>query len=76
MQPREPSIGSWLSICLTANLQPSHTLLALTPIVRSYSSSVSSTLVCRPVKIPALLTMTSSRLKLPTVEPTMFSTAE
>ena len=73
IRPREPSTGSWVSICLMANLQPSHTLLPFTAIVRSYSSSVSSTMVCRPVKMPALLTITSSRPKLLTAESTRFS---
>ena len=75
IRPREPSTGSWVSIWRMANLQPSQTLLALTAIVRSYSSSVSSTMVCRPVKMPALLTITSSRPKLLTAAATRSSTA-
>ncbi len=40
---------------------PSHTLFTFTAIVKSYCSSVSSTMVWSPANTPALLTMTSSR---------------
>ncbi len=40
---------------------PSHTLFTFTAIVKSYCSSVSSTIVWSPANTPALLTMTSSR---------------
>ena len=61
--PREvspPPVSSRFSIWAMANLQPSHTPLALTAIVKSYCSSVSSTMVWRSVNTPALLTMMSS----------------
>jgi hypothetical protein len=60
--PREPSPGSgWSIICCSAALHPFQTPVALTAIVNSHSSSVSSRMVCSLVKTPALLTMMSSR---------------
>jgi hypothetical protein len=55
------SSSGWLSICVIAALQPRKTPLALTAMVKSHCSSVSSTIVCRPVNTPALLTKTSRR---------------
>jgi hypothetical protein len=61
--PREisPPVSSCRSIWAMANLHPSHTLFTFTAIVKSYCSSVLSTMVWSPANTPALLTMTSSR---------------
>ena len=60
-----------------ASLHPSHTPFAFTAIVKKpYCSSVSSTMACRSVETPALLTMTSSLPKAETALPITAWTSE